>query len=64
MVGYEENLQYERKIDKMSEQIEEFTLTLQKSRMPQIQGGKGKAVVLLPRTLDNTGDGVLSSAFP
>ncbi len=48
-----------------------FTLTLQKSRMPQIQGVKGEAVVgyresstmLGGQALDNTGDAV-SSAFP
>lgn len=39
------------------------TLTLQKLRMPQIQGVRGEAVVALLRTLDNTGD-VVSSAFP
>jgi len=40
-----------------------FTLIEPKSRMPQIQGVEGEAVVMLLRTLDNAGDGV-SSAFP
>ncbi len=40
-----------------------FTLIERKSRMPQIQGIKGEAVVNYCEPLDNAGDGV-SSAFP
>ena len=40
-----------------------FTPTLQKSRMPQIQGVQGWNCSVLPRTLGNEGDAVCS-AFP
>ena len=40
-----------------------FTLLLQKSRMPQIQGVKGRSRSVLLRALGNEGDGA-SSAFP
>ena len=40
-----------------------FTLTLQKSRMSQVRGVKGTSRSKLLRTLDNKGDGVLST-FP
>ena len=48
---------------------EQATLTLQKSRMPQIKGAKGEAVVLYREPFatrqrrTGSGDGV-SSAFP
>ncbi len=43
--------------------LEIYTLNERKSRMRQIRGVEGEAVVNLLRALDNNGDGV-SSAFP
>ena len=40
-----------------------FTPTLQKSRMLELRDGKGEAVLILPRTLDNKGDAA-SPTFP
>jgi hypothetical protein len=40
-----------------------ITLALQKSRMPEMQGVKGEAVVVLRQSLDNEA-GAVSSVFP
>ena len=48
-------------IQKNSILVVYYTLMLQKSRMPQIQGVQGRSCSKLPRTLGNDGDAVLSA---